>query len=111
MNVYGAASATYIPITETSNNADDPALADIVRQQTGFFFGGGDQSRILAALRPAGRETLVLAAVIEMLKAGASVSGTSAGAACLVTNIRVKISNLNLNLIQLEFKTEFAVLE
>jgi cyanophycinase len=87
VNVYGAASATYIPITETSNNADDPALADVVRQQTGFFFGGGDQSRILAALRPAGRETLVLAAVTEMLKAGASVSGTSAGAACLVTNI------------------------
>lgn len=88
VNVYGAASATYIPITETSNNADDPALADVVRQQTGFFFGGGDQLRILNALRPAGRETLVLAAVTEMLKAGASVGGTSAGAACLVKTFK-----------------------
>ncbi|XP_046650060.1 cyanophycinase-like [Daphnia pulicaria] len=89
VNVYGAASATYIPITETSNNADDPALADIVREQTGFFFGGGDQLRILNALRPAGRETLVLAAVTEMLKAGATVGGTSAGAACLSNSVMI----------------------
>jgi cyanophycinase len=95
VNVYGAASATYIPITETSNNADDPALADIVREQTGFFFGGGDQLRILNALRPAGRETLVLAAVTEMLKAGATVGGTSAGAACLVTFEPTFKKNLN----------------
>lgn len=82
VNVYGAASATYIPITERSNNADDPALADMVRQQTGFFFGGGDQLRIITALRPNGRDTLVLTALKEMLKAGAVVGGTSAGTAC-----------------------------
>ena len=84
VNVYGAASATYIPITERSNNADDPALADMVRQQTGFFFGGGDQLRIITALRPNGRDTLVLTALKEMLKAGAVVGGTSAGTACQV---------------------------
>lgn len=81
---YGAASATYIPVTEDSNNADDPEIADLVRQQTGIFFGGGDQARILKALRPEGRDTLVLNAVKDLLKAGAVVGGTSAGAACLV---------------------------
>lgn len=81
---YGAASATYIPVTENSNNADDPAIADLVKQQTGIFFGGGDQSRILKALRPKGRETLALIAVKDLLKEGAVVAGTSAGAACLV---------------------------
>ncbi|KAK4019862.1 hypothetical protein OUZ56_001866 [Daphnia magna] len=89
VNVYGAASATYIPITETSNNADDPAMVDLVRQQTGFFFGGGDQLRILNAIRPAGRETLVLAALTEMVKAGATVGGTSAGAACLSNTVMI----------------------
>ncbi|XP_057371027.1 cyanophycinase-like [Daphnia carinata] len=89
VNVYGAASATYIPITETSNNADDPAMVDLIRQQTAFFFGGGDQLRILNAIRPAGRETLVLAAIKEMLKAGAMVGGSSAGAACLSDTVMI----------------------
>lgn len=81
---YGAASATFIPVNSTSNNADDPAVADLVRQQTGIFFGGGSRPRILRALRPKGRETLALTAVHDLLKAGAVVAGTSAGAAVLV---------------------------
>jgi cyanophycinase len=89
VNVYGAASATYIPVTETSNNADDPSVAELARQQTGFFFGGGDQLRILTALRPNGRDTLVLTAVKDMLKAGAVVGGTSAGTACQVFDFNV----------------------
>ncbi len=84
VNVFGAASATFIPVTETSNNADDPALADLVSQQTGIFFGGGDQLRILVALRPQGRETLVLTAIKDLLRSGAMIGGTSAGAMCLV---------------------------
>jgi cyanophycinase len=87
VNVYGAASATYIPVTETSNNGDDPSVAELARQQTGFFFGGGDQLRILTALRPNGRDTLVLTAVKDMLKAGAVVGGTSAGTACQVFDL------------------------
>lgn len=82
VNTYGAASATYIPVTENSNNADDQSVVELVRQQTGFFFGGGDQLRILTALRPDGRDTLVLAALKDMLKSGAVVGGTSAGTAC-----------------------------
>lgn len=85
VNVYGAASATYIPVTETSNNANDPALVDMVNQQTGFFFGGGDQLRILNGLRPSGNDTLVLLAVKEQLKSGAMIGGTSAGTAALVS--------------------------
>ena len=87
VNIYGAANATYIPVTESSNNANDPSVAELARQQTGFFFGGGDQSRVLKALRPKGRDTLVLTAVKDMLKAGATVGGTSAGAACLVKSL------------------------
>lgn len=84
VNVYGAASATYIPVTETSNNADDPALADMVAQQTGIFFGGGDQLRVTNALRPNGYDSLVLSAVKTVLRSGAVVGGTSAGTACQV---------------------------
>ena len=82
--VYGAASATYIPVTETSNNGNDPAVADLVRQQTGFFFGGGDQERVIAALRPNGRDTLVLQATKEVFNAGGVVGGSSAGTSCQV---------------------------
>jgi len=80
--VYGAASATYIPVTETSGNADDAAIAATVRGHTGVFFGGGDQLRITNALRPNGRDSLVLQAIRDVLRAGGTVGGTSAGAAC-----------------------------
>jgi cyanophycinase len=105
VNIYGAANATYIPVTESSNNANDPFVAELTRQQTGFFFGGGDQSRVLKALRPKGRDTLVLTAVKDMLKAGATVGGTSAGAACLVkSNICLNISKRNQNCLYVRFR-------
>ena len=80
--VYGAASATFIPVTETSGNADDAAIAATVRGHTGVFFGGGDQLRITNTLRPNGRDTLVLQAIRDVLRAGGTVGGTSAGTAC-----------------------------
>lgn len=45
---YGALEATRIPIdvNHTSANAD-PKVVSLIRQQTGFFFGGGDQQRII----------------------------------------------------------------
>lgn len=84
VRVYGAASATFIPVTALSNNANDPAVVDLVNQQTGFFFGGGDQLRITKALRPNGIDSPVLTAVKNVLAAGGVVGGTSAGTACQV---------------------------
>lgn len=84
VNVYGALSATFIPVTETSNNANDPNVVAMVREQTGFFFGGGDQLRIITALRPNGNDTLALTAIKDVLRAGGVVGGTSAGTACQV---------------------------
>ena len=89
VRVYGAASATFIPVTETSNNGNDPAVADLVREQTGLFFGGGDQLRIIKALRPNGRDSLVLTAIKDVLRAGGVVGGTSAGTACQGTSVMI----------------------
>lgn len=86
VNVYGANSTTFIPVTEASNNADDPAVATMVSQQSGLFFGGGDQARVTAALRPEGRDTLVLTAVKNLFRTGAMVGGSSAGSMCQVIN-------------------------
>lgn len=45
---YGALEANRIPIdvNHTSANAD-PKVVSLIRQQTGFFFGGGDQQRVI----------------------------------------------------------------
>lgn len=45
---YGALEANRIPIdiNHTSSNSD-PNVVSLIRQQTGFFFGGGDQQRII----------------------------------------------------------------
>lgn len=95
VNVYGAASATYIPVTETSNNADDLALVDLVGRQTGIFFGGGDQLRVTTALRPNGTDSLVLSAVKNLLTSGGVVGGTSAGTACQVCFNRPSSNSLS----------------
>jgi len=49
----------------------------------GFFFTGGDQSRIVDTLRPGGAATPAYLALRERFRAGAVVSGSSAGAAAL----------------------------
>ena len=65
------------------NNPDmamDPAIVEKVADMTGFFFGGGEPSRIMKTLYREGRvETAVMAAVREKWKAGVMVAGTSAG--------------------------------
>jgi cyanophycinase len=50
-----------------------------VRQAAGIFFTGGDQNRLVAAIR----DTPLFAAVVEAWKAGACVGGTSAGLAAM----------------------------
>ncbi|MFC8231085.1 cyanophycinase [Streptomyces sp. NPDC057287] len=80
---HGAADAQWIPIDlDHVANADDATVVRQVNSMSGFFFGGGDQSRYLTTLLngPAHKDTKVLAAIRAKLRAGAVVSGSSAGA-------------------------------
>ena len=80
---YGAASAEWIPVDLDSRSAaEDAELAARVRRCTGFFIGGGDQSRLSEVLqRGTDRsDTAVLAAVRAAVRDGAGIAGTSAGA-------------------------------
>lgn len=80
--LYGAASATWIPVTENSGNADTQEIYDLVAAQTGLFLGGGDQARIMTGWRKAdGTASLGMQALLEAAESGV-VGGTSAGAAC-----------------------------
>lgn len=63
-------------------SASDPALVRQISECTAAFFTGGDQGRIIAALRhPDGTETPALAALREAWRQGAAIAGSSAGAA------------------------------
>ena len=53
----GAAETTWIPITmdNVAETAEDEAIVEMILAQTGIFFGGGDQGRIITGLiRPDG---------------------------------------------------------
>lgn len=85
------AKATLVPLSPLPNafsgqgglSAADPVWAKRARAARGFFFAGGAQGRIVDALAPDGRESLLLAAIREAHRGGAFVSGTSAGAAIM----------------------------
>lgn len=68
-----------IPLVETREHAEDPVLADQIRNARGIFLGGGDQVKLVSAL--AG--TVVESAIREAYMGGAIICGTSAGAAAL----------------------------
>ena len=78
------ANATWIPVTTTSNNADDSAIISLTIDQDGFFFASGTRSRVLTALRRNDVDSQVLTAIRVKLRAGAMVAGNSAGMAVLV---------------------------
>lgn len=64
--------------------ADDPVVAQQVRDAGGVYFVGGDQQRITQALlRSDGTRTAVLQAVWDLFQRGGVVAGTSAGAAVM----------------------------
>jgi cyanophycinase len=80
---YGADSARWIPVDlDHVAAADSPELARQVASMTGFVFGGGDQSRLVATLLrgAAHTDSRVMAAIRARFAAGAVVAGTSAGA-------------------------------
>lgn len=80
---HGAADAQWIPLDlDSVSNADSDTVVRQVNSMTGFFFGGGDQSRYLTTLLhgAAHTDTKVLAAIRAKLAQGAVVAGSSAGA-------------------------------
>nr|Q8KQN8.1 RecName: Full=Cyanophycinase; AltName: Full=Extracellular CGPase; Short=CPHEpa; AltName: Full=Extracellular cyanophycinase; Flags: Precursor [Pseudomonas anguilliseptica]AAL40891.1 extracellular cyanophycinase [Pseudomonas anguilliseptica] len=86
LETYGAADAQWIPIDldQISNNSNPQVVAQI-NSMTGFFFGGGDQSRLTQTLQTATRaDSPALAAIRARHNAGAVLAGTSAGTAIMV---------------------------
>lgn len=79
---YGAESAEWIPVDlDSKEAAENEELAARVRDYSGIFIGGGDQSRYSEVLqREDGTDTAVLAAMKAAVDAGAGLAGTSAGA-------------------------------
>jgi cyanophycinase len=79
---HGAADVQWIALGERPTGE---TLRQI-RGLTGFFFGGGDQSRLLKTmLRHEGGDTPELAAIRRAMANGALVGGTSAGTAVQVS--------------------------
>lgn len=81
---FGPGTAIAIDITQSNNQADNPAVADAIRACGGFFFTGGDQQRVVSAfVRSNGSNTLALDAVWEVNNEGGPIAGSSAGAAIM----------------------------
>lgn len=80
---YGAADAQWIPIDlDQRSNASSATVVAQINSMTGFFFGGGDQSRLVTCFLTASRsDTPALAAIRSRFAAGAVIAGTSAGSA------------------------------
>jgi cyanophycinase len=77
----GSTEVVGIPLTtENAKDADSPEMAASLRACSGYFFVGGDQSRIVQVFKPAGRSTAALDAVTARHREGAVISGSSAGA-------------------------------
>lgn len=91
LRYYGAGAGTaWIPVRINNSGkcavrADDPALVAQINAMDGFFFGGGDQSRILTCFfKGTGTtrtETPIMVALRNKVLAGALMAGTSAGTA------------------------------
>jgi cyanophycinase len=76
-NDYGCTDVTVLDI-KNRGDAHRPEIVEQAARGTGFFFGGGDQVRIVAALEG----SPVLDAITAAYRRGAVIGGTSAGAAC-----------------------------
>ena len=72
---YGAGEVTYLMLD--SNNVDDEAHLEQIRNATAIFFSGGDQIRLTRLLLG----TQLLGEINALYKRGGLISGTSAGAA------------------------------
>ncbi len=63
--------------------ASDDAEVESLRRCGALWFTGGDQSRIIDVLRPKRGDTPAYTAVLDLLSAGGTVGGSSAGAAMM----------------------------
>lgn len=85
MKTFNQAGATHveIPIVDTRDRAQDRRIARMLENADGIFFGGGDQVHLVATVGG----SRVDRAVREAYANGATVCGTSAGAAALTETI------------------------
>ncbi len=80
----GPDAADGVAVTATRpRRAVDPKTAARLEGCGGFFFTGGDQSRIVDVLRPGGEPSTADAAIRRIWERGGVVAGTSAGAAMM----------------------------
>lgn len=79
--------AEVMDLTEgnAERNAFDQQLVDRVSDVGSVYFTGGDQSKILGALKPRGVETPMLKAIRKAHNEGGLLAGSSAGAAMMST--------------------------
>jgi cyanophycinase len=68
---------------ETREEANDPRIADAVKQATGIFMTGGNQLRLSSVIGG----TKLGAAILEAHGRGVVVAGTSAGASAVATHM------------------------
>ena len=79
----GAGIAVDITTKNAVQSTTDPKTLETLRGCTGFWFEGGDQRRIMDAFAPSGKPTPALEVIRQRFAAGATVGGTSAGAAMM----------------------------
>ena len=86
LETYGAQDAQWIPIDlDSIGNNSNSQVIEQINGMTGFFFGGGDQSRLTQTLQTSTRQdTPALAAIRARHAQGAVLAGTSAGTAIMV---------------------------
>ncbi|CUI09636.1 cyanophycinase [Massilia antarctica] len=100
LNSYGA-DAFVVPVAVKLEGVDyrvaanDPVLADAVRHADGAYFVGGNQARIIEALRKKdGSSSLVLDALWSMYRNGGVIAGTSAGAAIMSSTMFYDVNSV-----------------
>lgn len=93
LTYYGAAEVYYVPVSldSTDQNTNTTVVAQI-KTLTGFFFGGGDQTRVIESFYNYNSKvpSPVLNAIKETLLAtGGVVAGTSAGTDCQTDKVMI----------------------
>ncbi|XP_064611801.1 cyanophycinase-like [Liolophura sinensis] len=88
---HGAAKVSWINISESHKELNkDPAMVQLIMNQTGFMFSGGDQARVISSYFLEDRKpSPALLAIRHRFEQGAVVAGTSAGTACQSSRVMV----------------------